>query len=536
MAVRKIIAVSGPISSGKTSLCEGLCERFSVEHVRTKGFLESRSKNLPNNRLAMQDFGEVLDKKTKGGWVAKDLVEYLRGRAGVELVIVDAVRIAPQIEKLRSVYERAVVHVHLMASTVELSKRFNKRRAKRNDECANYQQAQSNITEQRVGELESIADIVINTEQCTEQDVQARVASHLGLFEKDHGRVVDVLVGGQFGSEGKGHIAWYMSPEYDWLIRVGGPNAGHTVRVGNGSYTFHSLPSGSLTSRAKLIIGPGAAIDVQQVLGEIKDCQIESGRLFIDPQVMIITDKDRRAEQKLIGAIGSTGQGVGHAQANRILMRHKPPLMAGEVAELRPFVRKTAEVLDEAFASGKGILLEGTQGTGLSLYHGHYPHVTSRDTTVAGCLAECGIAPNRVRKVLMVCRTYPIRVKSPSEAGRTSGYMSMPISWAEVARRSGLNCTKLRKAEHTSTTHKLRRVSEFDWDLLRRAASLNAPTDIALTFADYIDKQNQDARRFEQLTDETIKFIEEVERVAAAPVALVSTRFDERSIIDRRRW
>jgi adenylosuccinate synthase len=81
-----------------------------------------------------------------------------------------------------------------------------------------------------------------------------------------------------------------------------------------------------------------------------------------------------------------------------------------------------------------------------------------------------------------------------------------------------------------------RRVGEFDWALLRKAATLNAPTDIALTFADYIHKSNADARRFEQLTIPTIRFIEEVERVAAAPVTLISTRFHERSIIDRRAW
>src|SRR5438445_1583364 len=101
-----------------------------------------------------------------------------------------------------------------------------------------------------------------------------------------------------------------------------------------------------------------------------------------------------------------------------------PPELARDIPDLKPFIRDTFEVLEEAFFNRKRVLLEGTQGTGLSLYHGNYPHVTSRDTTVAGCLAEAGISPSRVRKVVIVCRTYPIRVQSPDGQGLTSGPMS----------------------------------------------------------------------------------------------------------------
>lgn len=92
------------------------------------------------------------------------------------------------------------------------------------------------------------------------------------------------------------------------------------------------------------------------------------------------------------------------------------------------------------------------------------------------------------------------------------------------------------KTEITSTTKRERRISEFDWSLIRKAATLNAPTDVVLTFVDYICVENREARRFEQLTDETIRFIEEVERVTTAPVSLISTRFHCRSIIDRIAW
>ncbi len=213
-----------------------------------------------------------------------------------------------------------------------------------------------------------------------------------------------------------------------------------------------------------------------------------------------------------------------------------PAKLARDVPDLRPFIKETREVLEEAFRNRRRVLLEGTQGTGLSIYHGHYPHVTSRDTTVAGCLAEAGISPSRVRKVIMVCRAYPIRVQSPEGEGKTSGYMSQEITLDEIARRSDLPLDELQKIEITSTTKRKRRIAEFDWVLLRKAASLNAPTDIALTFADYISIANRRARRFEQLTAETIRFIQEIERVASAPVSLISTRFHSRSIIDRRSW
>ena len=211
-----------------------------------------------------------------------------------------------------------------------------------------------------------------------------------------------------------------------------------------------------------------------------------------------------------------------------------PVRLAGTVPELGPYLRPAIDVLGDAYASRQRILLEGTQGTALSLYHGRYPHVTSRDTTAAGCLAEAGIAPARVGRVILVCRTYPIRVGDGS-AG-SSGPMEQPITWDDLATRSKVPLEDLLEVEKGSVSGKQRRVSEFDWVLLRKAVELNGATDIALTFADYLDVANRDARRVDQLTPDTIRFIEEIERVAGVPVSLVGTRFAVRSVIDRRRW
>jgi adenylosuccinate synthase len=201
---------------------------------------------------------------------------------------------------------------------------------------------------------------------------------------------------------------------------------------------------------------------------------------------------------------------------------------------LKPFVRETLEVLERAFANGKRVFVEGTQGTGLSLHHGFYPYVTSRETSVSGCLAEAGIAPTRVRRTIIAVRSYPIRVESPK--GSTSGPMERELTWSTISDRSKIPLNELEQTEKTTTTKKKRRVAEFDWLLLRKSVSLNGPTDIALTFADYLDIINRKARRFEQLTRDTVQFIEEVERVSGAPVSLITTRFDYRSIIDRRAW
>ncbi len=285
------------------------------------------------------------------------------------------------------------------------------------------------------------------------------------------------------------------------------------------------------------MIGAGAVLNVDRLLAEIADCQVEVDRLCIDPQAMVIDDADRAGEEALKAQIGSTGQGVGRATARRILGRGGPldgfpaVQLAGNVPALAPYTRRRAvEVFADAFARHQRVLLEGTQGTGLSLYHGDYPSVTSRDTTVAGCLAEAGIAPHRVGHAVLVTRTYPIRV------GGESGPMSQEIAWEAVADRSGVDLHEILETEKGSVSGRQRRVSEFDWVLLRRAAEINGATDIALTFADYLDVENLQARRFDQLTRPTIEFIEEVEQVAGAPVTLVSTRFHQRSIIDRRAW
>ena len=420
--------------------------------------------------------------------------------------------------------------MHLTAPPDVLKQRYDARYHEKSG-IPSYEKAKENLTERKIESLAATADVVIDTNRSVENDVLVRAASQLSLYGRNKTGYVDVIVGGQYGSEGKGQIADFLAKEYDLLIRVGGPNAGHTVFVYPESYTHHHLPSGTIRSEANLLLGPGMVINVENLLREISECNVEYSRLSIDPQAMTIDDKDIKDEEKLRKLISSTAQGVGNATARKIMGRgDRGVKLAGKVPELKPYIRSAQDVITETLVKNGRILLEGTQGTGLSLHHGIYPYVTSRDTTASGCLSDAGIPPSLVRRVIMVCRTYPIRVEGKS------GPMSQEISWDIVSERSGIPVDELIEREKTSTTKRRRRVGEFDWELLRKSAFLNGPTDIALTFTDYLSIENRKARRFEQLTKPTIDLIEEIEHVAGARVSLVATCFGARSIIDRREW
>ncbi len=180
-------------------------------------------------------------------------------------------------------------------------------------------------------------------------------------------------MGAQFGSEGKGNIADYLSPEYDVLMRVGGPNAGHKV-FEESAYTHISLPCGTRRNyEAKLLIGPGAVIDPSDLLQEIRDCKLGSDRLIFDEQVAVIIPEDVKWEKEhLEQGIGSTAKGMGAATARRVTYRFRDDKrcklgkdLGDTCPELIPYVGSTLEYLEQAYSRQEKILLEGTQGTGL---------------------------------------------------------------------------------------------------------------------------------------------------------------------------
>ncbi|HET8802918.1 MAG TPA: adenylosuccinate synthetase [Marinobacter sp.] len=551
--MRQIVILTGRLYTGKSGLAKLLEREFAYEIFKVSNYLKSlaNQRGLKNDRESLQNLGFDLDNDTNGEWLSREVQRHICAEETLRPLVIDSVVNKRQLEHFRYLDGVEVVHVHLYAGRVELEGRRNFRDPENN--TGDYFDLDNIKCEQDILYFKHDADVRINTSRTDELDTLVRVAGRLGLYSSPDIRCVDVLIGGQYGSEGKGHVAAYLAKDYDVLVRVGGPNAGHTVSSSSGLYTYHHLPSGSKDTNARLLLGPGMTIHVKTLLKEIRDCNIGPDRLFIDPQAMIIDDADKESEKNLVTSIASTGQGSGAAQARRITGRHASGLkLAKDIDDLRPYVGSgppyrgaTLNQLEMAYFQRKLILLEGTQGSGLSIFHGAYPYVTSRDTNVGGCLAEAGISPNRIRRTLMVVRPTPIRVGNPDGAeGYTSGPLKHEVTFEEVAKSAGLEPAEVKGYERTSTTKRARRVSWFEWDQFRRACALNAPTDIVLTFADYIDNKNRNARRFEQLSQDTIKFVEELERIAQAPVSLINTRFvrpedggiDLRTVIDRRNW
>lgn len=322
-----------------------------------------------------------------------------------------------------------------------------------------------------------------------------------------------VLVGGQYGSEGKGAIAAHIAKDYNVHVRVGSPNAGHTIYWSGEKHVMQSIPCGWINPMATIVIGRGALLNMKQFMKELVHILTYYPnfleRLVIDPETGILDEKFHEQEGGVEGEmhhrIGSTGEGVGPARIARLKRDPK---------EFRHFIDVAREYgLEQCLKSntpkylalrqdeGYNILIEGTQGSGLSLLHSYWPYCTSIDTNAAGIISEVGIAPSRVTDVLMVCRTYPIRVHG------NSGPMRGEISWDGLNRRIGGEIIP----ERTTVTKKIRRIAEWDPEMYAQSCLLNEPTEIALTFADYIDSTLKGVTDFEVLKKSEVldRFISE---------------------------
>jgi adenylosuccinate synthase len=218
---------------------------------------------------------------------------------------------------------------------------------------------------------------------------------------------------------------------------------------------------------------------------------------------MIIESSDRDAEIGLgmHDRLSSTQSGVGSAVARRAL-RQTDVRLAGDVKD-DWFCKLITDVADECNSSlevGKKVLVEGTQGFGLSLYHSrHYPKTTSRDTSAAGFLSEVGLSPLQVTEIAAVFRTFPIRV-----AGDQAGPLLDETNWESIQRESGYP-RPIR--EYTTVTQRLRRVARFDWDLARLTVDRNRPTRIAVMGLDYLDYGDFRKTQIGTLGQESEKFL-----------------------------
>lgn len=353
------------------------------------------------------------------------------------------------------------------------------------------------------------------------------------MATKKTGRLA-ILVGGQLGSEGKGVVAAHIANEYDYHVRVGGPNAGHSFRYGeDATFAMQGVPCGWVNRTATLCIGAGGIVDPKLIQRELYDVSEYDhtiyGRLLIDPQATVLDERAHDAEGGVEGEmharIGSTGEGVGAARHARMSRDPERCTLAKDVPALSRFisVEPISEVLHSALTRGKNVLIEGTQGSGLSLVHGPWPYTTSADTNSAQMLADVGLPPAWVDEIIMVARTFPIRV-----AGN-SGPLENEVDWDYISKRLGRETV-----ERTTVTKKVRRIGEWDEALFLSAVHKNAPTQIALTFVDYLDAADEAVDKFDNLTPGSRAFIRNVEESAGCPVAFVGTGGKQWTLIDRR--
>jgi adenylosuccinate synthase len=235
---------------------------------------------------------------------------------------------------------------------------------------------------------------------------------------------------------------------------------------------------------------------------------------------VIISEDDQRYELDLglRDALSSTLSGVGSAVARRAMRINVETIgmRARTDGWLRPFVCHVAEEVNAAASLGKKILIEGTQGFGLSVFHSsEFPKATSRDTTAAGFLSEVGVSPLLVSEIVMVLRTFPIRV-----AGIQAGTLKNETTWEALERESKYPHSI---AEFTSVTKKLRRVARFDWELASEAVRYNRPTRLAINGLDYLDFDNYRVTSVSKLSGKAMSFLNDVASRLLVPIGYYGT-------------
>jgi len=330
-----------------------------------------------------------------------------------------------------------------------------------------------------------------------------------------------VLLGAQWGDEGKGKATDLLGDQVDYVVRYqGGNNAGHTVVIGDQKYALHLLPSGILSPNVIPVIGNGVVIDSAVLLEEIKGLNergINTSKLKISTNAHLITPYHRtidKVSERFLGKskIGTTGRGIGPAYAdkinrigirvqdlfdqsilkqkieaalhdkNQILVKvfNRKGITVEEVIDeylgyaeiLKPYVTDTSLLLDQALQQGKVVLLEGSQGTLLDVDHGTYPFVTSSNPTAGGASTGSGIGPTKITRVIGILKAYTTRVGSgpfPTELFDEDG---------EALRKIG--------GEVGVTTGRNRRCGWFDAPIARYAVRVNGLTDFFLTKLDVL--------------------------------------------------
>jgi adenylosuccinate synthase len=264
------------------------------------------------------------------------------------------------------------------------------------------------------------------------------------------------------------------------------------------------------------MIGAGVIVNPQVLIEEIERENVND-RVIVDRQCAIIDsihierDKVGHLKEK----IGTTGTGTGPANADRIMRIGR---IAQNIDSLQKYIGDVSFEVNSLLDKGSNVLIEGTQGTFLSLYHGTYPYVTSKDVTASGICSDIGIGPKRIDDVIVVFKSYTTRVGS--------GPMDGELSEKEITERGW--------SERGTVTGRLRRAAPFNMMLAKRSIMLNSATQISLTKLDVVFPQSSKICNYDLLPKEAKDFIEMIETELKVPVTLISTGPDASDMIDRR--
>lgn len=310
-----------------------------------------------------------------------------------------------------------------------------------------------------------------------------------------------------------------MNDKVNVAVRGGvGPNAGHTVTYQGKIYKLRLVPSGFVNPNTRLYIGAGVAVDVQVLFKEIEELNIRN-RIWVDAQSTIIENHHKeqdKSDAHLRNVVQTTGSGSGPAISDRVRRIAK---LAKDIPELSSLIDDVAARVNEAIDAGQKIIIEGTQGTFLSVYHGTYPFVTSKDVTASAICSDVGVGPKKVSDVIVVFKSYLTRVGAGPLEGELSPDEIKKLGWTEYG----------------TVTGRLRRAAPFNFKLAKRAIMLNSATQIAITKLDVLYPTIQGLREYEKLPKEAKQFIEEIEAQTGVPVTLIGTGSEVYDIIDRRK-
>jgi len=305
---------------------------------------------------------------------------------------------------------------------------------------------------------------------------------------------VDLIIGGQYGSEGKGKLAGYVSRRVPYSVAVCNftSQAGHTFVYDEGRKVItQQLPTAIVSSCENIMIGPGAIIDEDVLEREINEYGLTEARLTIDSNAIVIDQRHKDAERANAIRVASTMKGNGAAAAEKCLRFQGLRTAGDDSFRFKQYVGDVRSALHNTHVMGGDILLEGSQGFDLDVNLGFYPFVTSRGTTSAAELSRCGLSPQSVRNVFGAYRTFPIRVGNLKDENGVEVGNSGPVyddqtemTWDELSSQYG-GADKL--LERTTVTGRVRRVFTFSRTQFARSIVSNGVNCIFINYANYID-------------------------------------------------